>query len=578
MSKWQTPKGSKSPKAASMADGKWRFVSRLNQYTRILLFLLVIACFTSPCTSYAALKETLPVYHWSYSVLDQLRLRGYFPKLFISRRPFMRGEIARSLRTIQEDIDAGRKQPSRVEQSLLDQLNDEFNDERIALSEQLGTYRLKIGAFGTLDGLYQPKDLENSAVIHYSVNRSGKRVREKIRTKMSAGTDKLIVFHSLRFDRNLGDDPTYIGDEFLGFTAFTEQAYVQGHYGPVRFKLGRDFLVFGSGKSGHLLLSDNSRTFDMYNFDFTAAFLKFTAFGIELDDMPLDSIGVRGIGPINTARRFINGHRLDLRLGTWAHIGITELVLYGGPNRTFELAYVNPVNYYNGVTLNDADALGRPSNTLGLIDFALFPRTGVELFGELLIDDIKVEKKVLSDLEPNRIGIMVGAQYANPLGLDGVTLHTEYTRISNRTYNIFFNPWERFLHRNRPIGYFLGNNFDRFELGGSAWIMPSLFISASYKYLRQGQDNIDSPYNSDYLNIPSIDVGYAEPFPFGPVQRTHAANLSIEFLGSIDWRLQMDLRIARVNNFAFTGLNRNQIQQFRLGIFVDIDRFWDFSD
>jgi len=562
---------------ALMTNRNRRFLDpRPEKYVRIILFILLIVCFSSP--SSAALKENLPTYHWSYSILDQLRLRGYFPKLFISRRPFMRGEIARGLRSLQEDIDAGRKQPSRVEQALLDQLNNEFSNELMALSEELGTYRLKIGAFATLDGLYQPKDLENSAVIHYSVNRSGARVREKIRTKMSAGTDKLIVFHSLRFDRNLSDDPTYIGDEFLGFTAFTEQAYVQGHYGPVRFKLGRDFLVFGSGKSGHLLLSDNSRTFDMYNVDFTAAFLKFTAFGIELDDMPLDAIVVRGIGPVNTARRFINGHRLDVRLGRWAQVGITELVVYGGPNRTFELAYVNPVNYYNGVTLNDSDTLGRPSNTLGLIDFSFFPRTGVELFGELLIDDIKVERKGLSDLEPNKIGLMVGGRYANPLGLDGVTLRTEYTRIGNRTYNLFFNKWERFLHRNRPIGHFLGNNFDRFELGGSAWIMPALSMTASYEYLRQGQDNINSPYNSDYLNLPSIDAGYSEPFPFGPVQRTHAANLSIEFLHSINWRLQMDLRVARVNNFAFTGLNQTQIQQLSLGIFVDFDHIWHFSE
>lgn len=538
------------------------------------------ACLSLPRNAGAALKETLPTYHWSYSVIDQLRLRGYFPKLFISRRPFMRGDIARSLQTLQTEIEAGARQPSKMERWLLNQLNDEFSDELTALSESPGDYRLKVGAFSRLDGVYQPDEFENGSVIHYSVNpgRSGTRARENIRTKMSAGTDKLIVFHSLRFDRNLGDDPTYIGDEFLGFTAFTEQAYVQGHYGPVRFQLGRDFLVLGSGKSGHLLLSDNSRTFDMYNVDFTAAFLKFTAFGIELDDIPLDNIVVRGIGPVNTARRFINGHRLDVRLGAWAQIGISEMVLYGGPDRTFELAYVNPVNYYNGVTLNDSDTLGRPSNTLGLIDFVVFPRTGLKLFGEILIDDVKVENRVITDLEPHKIGLLFGGSLANPAGLDGVTLHAEYARVANRTYNAFFNTWERHIHRTRPIGYFLGNNFDRLELGGQAWFSRSLSVSAGYEYLRQGRDNVNSPYNMDYLSVPSVDAGYSEPFPFGPVQRTHAANLSIEFLRSIDWRLQMDLRVARVNNFAFSGQNRNHIQQFRLGLFVDFDQIWYFSD
>ena len=527
-----------------------------------------------PCQSHATLEETIPTYHWAYPLLDQLRLRGYFTTLFISNRPFTRGEIARSLHAIQANIDTGDRQPSRTESWLLDQLTAEFRDELEELAGDIRPNRLKLGIIGTLDGLHRSDDLERIDLIHYGVSQAGTRVREGLRSRISFGVgDHLTLYHTLRFDRNLKDDPTYIGKFFKGFAGFTEQAYLQGRYGRIRFKIGRDYMSFGPGKSGGLLLSDNTRTFDHYSADVSAAFVKFTAFGIQLDDVVADSVAiiVRGQGSVNTAKRFINGHRLDIRLSHWAKIGVSELVLYGGPQRNFELAYVNPVNFYHGVTLNDEETLGRPANTLGTIDIDLFPAEGVEIFGEFLIDDIKLEKADASDLEPNKLGFIVGAQYANPFGLDGIQLRTEYTRVSNRTYNILFNEWERFLHRNRPIAHFLGNNFDRFEIGGSGWGMRKIFAAANYEYTRQGQDNINTPYNTDYLNF-TVDQSYSESFPFGPVQRTHALNVSIQFVPSIDIRFQTDLRLAHVKNFAFTGVNRNQVQLFRVGVFVNYDR------
>lgn len=548
----------------------WKRCNFLIILAAALLFSVI------PGSSHATLEETLPSYHWSYELLDQLRLRGYFTELFVSNRPFTRGAIARGLRSIQAEINAGHLRPTRADTWLLNQLKTEFEEETAELNGGAEANRLKVGITANLDVLHRPEDLENPGLIHYGVLKAGTLVREDLRSKISAGLgERLTLYHTLRFDRNTKDDPAHVGKSFQGFAGYTEQAYLQGRYGRVHFKVGRDFLVLGSGKSGKLLMSDNARTFDQYSVDFSAGLVKFTAFGIQLDDVALDSVVVRGQGPVNTARRFINGHRLDIRLGRLANIGISEVVIYGGPHRNFELAYLNPVNFYHGTTLNDEETLGRSANTLGTIDVDVFPVENVEIFGELMIDDFKLEKANLSDLEPNRLGFMLGAQYANPFGFDGIRLRTEYTRVSNRTYNILFNEWEKFLHRNRPIGYFLSNNFDRFEIGASGWGARRMFFAAGYELLRQGQDNINSPYNTDYLNS-SLAQGYSEPFPFGPVQKTHALNFSIHFVPSIDIRFQTDLRIAHVKNLAFTGASKTQVQFFRAGIFLNYDRLFDW--
>lgn len=543
----------------------------------VIIFTVTLLLGGAPPAS-AAQEETLPAFHWSYAVIDHLRLRGYFHDLFLSQRPFTRGTIARSLLRVQQDVDASRIQPSRSDRWLLDQLDREFVDERQQLSDSTATYWLKTGFFGTLDGVYNAPELAGSGLVHYGLLRAGARAREGVRYTFSLGLGThWTLYNVTRFDRNLIDDPTYVGKQFKGTTGFTEQAYVQTQYGPVRFKLGRDFLSLGPGKSGHLTLSNNAGAFDLYQVEFAASFLKFTAFGAQLDETATDSLFVPGQGPANPAHRFLNGHRLDIKIGRWAQIGLTELVLYGGLRRSFELAYVNPVNFYHSVALNDEAALGRPANVLASVDLALFPVKNVKLYSELLIDDVKVEKVNLSDLEPNRIGLIAGLSYANPLGLGGFNLHTEYARVSNRTYNVYFNDWERYLHRNRPTGYFLGNNVDRFEIGGEGWVTRGLHLASSYEHLRQGKDNINSPYNTDYLNVPSIDLGYSEPFPFGPVQRTHALNLSIKFVPSIDIRVQADLRLAKVTNFAFTGVNRNQVQLFKVGVSLNYDHIWKWK-
>lgn len=56
-------------------------------------------------------------------------------------------------------------------------------------------------------------------------------------------------------------------------------------------------------------------------------------------------------------------------------------------------------------------------------------------YGQLLIDDLQIEKTRPGDLEPNEIGYLVGGQVADALGLRATTIGVEYTRVANRTCN-----------------------------------------------------------------------------------------------------------------------------------------------
>jgi hypothetical protein len=74
------------------------------------------------------------------------------------------------------------------------------------------------------------------------------------------------------------------------------------------------------------------------------------------------------------------------------------------------------------------DTAGEVDALLGL-DLRGRPTSKSEVYGELLIDDFQVEKRTSGDLEPDEVGFLVGSQWADPGGLEGITLGAEYTGV-----------------------------------------------------------------------------------------------------------------------------------------------------
>ena len=81
-------------------------------------------------------------------------------------------------------------------------------------------------------------------------------------------------------------------------------------------------------------------------------------------------------------------------------------------------------------------------------------------------------------------------------------------------------------HRNRSIGYLLGNDFDSTEFGVSAWVIKGLKISSALTFIRDGEGGIDVPFSTPWTDVDeegnflyTDERGYPEPFPTGVVQK-----------------------------------------------------------
>lgn len=516
-------------------------------------YLSVITIFLFSQLLTASHNETLPSYHWAYQYIRDLRLQGGFEDLYMNNQPYTRGEVAKSLVLFRNRVVSGEFDLSNAEVKRFKKLIQEFEPEiREIKNDTMVINNINLG-------VRLQSDLDQS--VKHDI-----KYRGIYRTKINVLLGKNITaYNGINFDQYLVDNPNYIGKKWRGAVGFTEQAYIQGEFGQFQMKFGRDFLKWGPGRNGTLLLSDHCRPMDQFLGKvqlgpFQYSFMTSLLDEIRLDSEPVDSI--RG----DKANRYLTAHRLDARLfrGRF-QCAITEVILYGGINRQMDWVYLNPFIFYHGAQLNKS-GLG---NTLGTLDVLFYPARTLEFYGSFLIDDIQIEKTGSGDLEPNEIGYIIGSRYGDAFELDGLTVSTEYIKVTNRTYKTS-NPWETFIHRNVPLGHPLGNDFDFWEVDVSQWVGANLWLKFGYSITRHGEGTLFTPFDTPWMDY-TVDEGYSEPFPTGVVERIKQLGVEIKFYPSIQWGIQAEAYWQwKENRDHIEGIECEE-NRWRIGVWFDGD-------
>ena len=440
-------------------------------------------------------NQRVPTYHWIYDYLVELKVRGYLGDLNLSVQPFSAAEI---LHEIQDIADS-----EPVTEILIRHL------ER--------SYLLRTDS-GSAKGRFNAQIfLKNNSSFDPNRDKWHNRFIPRGRISFEFG-ENLVVQNSFLADNRLDENRKYLGKRQSGTASYSEEAYII--YSPKHFNflLGRSFMKWGPGATGSLLLSDFSRPLDHLYGDFRYKWLRFFFLTASLNPIATNEA---------IANRYFSAHRLNIQLRKNLWFGISEAVIYGGPNVTPQLPFHIPVIFFHGVVLN-GPTLG---NTLGSIDISYYPAKNMHLYGELLIDDIQMEKSSPVDLEPAEWGLLIGIQGA----YQRLFLETEYVRISNRTYKTP-DLWERYTFRNDPLGYSLGNDFDHLRIRGNYWFRPDFRLQTKLQFIRRGEGRIDTPFDTPWLSTITGE-DYREPFPTGVVEKLR--------------RFQFELRWHPVSGFGY---------------------------
>ncbi|MDZ7266544.1 MAG: capsule assembly Wzi family protein [candidate division KSB1 bacterium] len=518
--------------AITLRSCRFPFAVMLRACAGMLLFCCI--------TGAAQEIMTVPTYHWSYIYARELSLRHRQLDFSPANWPVTLGDMARLADTTGL---ATASAPERFWQMRLLQFARTPRAQKAWL--QLG------GRLSESAGDFGP-------AWH---SRAG------LRTQLALFPDRHVALvNAIRLDEELREDPNYLGKRWRGFAGYTEQAYVALHFGRYVAKLGRDFVRWGRGTDATLLLSDYSRPLDHFFGRLTLAPFRFDYLAAKLNSEYLpDSLRTRYATEVS--ERYLAAARAEVRFKTnLLTLAVTQLVLYGGPGRGFELYYLNPLLAFHGEQLNES----LKSNTAGALDAVLRPRDGLECYAQLLIDDVQVEKTRRGDLEPNEIAFLLGGELAEPFGWRGVTLGLEYTRVANRTYNAI-TVWEKFLHRNRPLAHFLGNDFDRWLVHGRAYAGGNVQLFYSYEARRHGEGRLERPFDMPWVNA-DLQQGYREKFPSGVVERSTHVHLEARWHATAGFHLALAAGHARYRNFANQAGRQQQETSVRLQL--GLEQFW----
>ncbi len=275
--------------------------------------------------------------------------------------------------------------------------------------------------------------------------------------------------------------------------------YKNGFFG----SFGRSYIVWGPEQHDALLISDNSPPFDRLWLGYENKIFRLDYLVTRLDNVVSnDSVMVR----------YLAAHRLSFRKSGLFELGLSEVVLFGGYNRPIEWHYLNPFLSYYWEQWNDRTN----DNILFGADLVVYWPKRARIFTELLVDDFQID----FSSEPQQVGYKIGIDAVEPFSVTRVFTKLSYTRVNTTVYGQD-KLQNLYLHDGQPIGYFGGNDLDRWLALLRYHLSTTFDLELEMQYNRKGEDRIEVQPNA---------VPYGAGFPSGVVEKSPSVSARLFFL------------------------------------------------
>ena len=483
---------------------------------KISLIAFLLSSFSSPILK-ATLLENIPMDSWVYGVVNELHCQGFFPSLHKNVKPYTRGEIASLVLEVNLRQKGGDLRLSDSQLWLLNKLNSEFRYEleELYYEEHKTKGDRTILRYGT-------------SPVAYTTLAEGDSSYGRLQTRFETSLqfDKRFVLKDrVVIDTKAEKERRYKGRKWKNhLTGVLDEAYANIEMGYFHLLLGRDHMRWGPGREDVLLLSDQIPPFDMIKMEGKLGSFKFIYFATALDDWVSDYYGFR-------VKRYLSGHRINLKLRFGVEMGISEVVLYGGENRHPEAYYLNPLLPYYGEQYNQ----GSDDNILWSFDITLSTFKNKELYFELLVDDFQYD----FESEPHQTGFQVGLNYVSPLGWGKSYLNAEYTKINNWVYGQN-KPWNVYTYHGWGMGSILGPDADRWSFELIYHFTKNIDLAFLEEYRRKGEGRITIPQTPA---VPS-----SKKSPSGVVEHTNEHQFTVTYQPSANLKLDLSAEYNKIKN------------------------------
>lgn len=310
-------------------------------------------------------------------------------------------------------------------------------------------------------------------------------------------------------DQEYKYDPYYAGD--LSEADHWLWGRVNDAYMNISFKnfdlfLGRMKRNWGPISHYSFLLSDYPYSYDHLLFSYQNNWLTLSVIFGRLEDV--DAVGLENPDHPDSltyypkSRKFMVGHRLDFRVRPNLQIGLSEMALYGGPDRDADLAFLNPMTFYYGLQRNDK----KQCNPNWTVDVFYKPFNRATIYGQFFIDDVIVNNEPGQNDRArydDRLAVYLSIRTGD-LMLKGLNVDLSYTRVWNQTYQSRWT-YENYHYRQLGLGYPCAS-CEELHLKVGFWGFFPLFIQNELIYGRYGN-----------VKLTDVNLLQKNPFPIPPV-------------------------------------------------------------
>ena len=462
-----------------------------------------------------------------YTHIQRLQERGYLLDLHPTALPYTYEDVWAAA----ESVDAGQMDPveRRWLSLILDNRKESIPDDHIALFAESG------GGVDVTDS----KRLDVLRPLNDNLE-----VFQRLYVKAAAVRGQWVGQVGLVHDGYYDRDPDGI-DAVLRAQSRAENGYLGFVSDPVRIYLGRFSNQWGVVNQDALVVSDNPRAYDQINFRFGGTKYSFRSFFAELDAITGDGrfTGTAGADSVSSGleRRFLFGHRFDLRPNENLALTIMESILISGPGTGLSLRFLNP---FTAIGLENDNVPKNDENNalLGLMLWARIGSTTIQ--SQVAMDDLDV-----LNLGSERTSIAGTIYIRRTIANRPVDVSLGSTIVASRTYNTHQVEGQYvYLLRGLATQY---NDFAHFQAEVNWYadsIVPGLVISPQVHLLKQGEQRITGEFP-----LTSDDV---DSFLSGTVETTRRAALSVEYQPNRYWWFSADAGINSMDNVAHAeGVN-----------------------
>ena len=274
------------------------------------------------------------------------------------------------------------------------------------------------------------------------------------------------------------------------------------------FAVGKDFLEWGYGESGKLVLSNKAPSFPFVRLDlWPATWLRFNYIHGWLSSDVIDSNEIyaslrNGDNRILYREKYLASHTITLYPISGLSLSFGESIIYSD---RLEISYLMPLMFFR---LAD-HYLSNANNNAGdnsQFFFGISSRNhllNTHLYGSLFIDEIAVGDLFNAERERNQFGFSLGGSVVD-LPINNLTLTLEFTKIYPFVYRHYIQT-QTYENQSYTMGHWMGHNADLIYASMNYRFIRGLQATLWGQYIRKGEDGtVDQQYTRP-----------SQPFLFG---------------------------------------------------------------